>query len=83
MGFIELNNINNNFRQRWRLDILEGNKQAIYPVLEWIFNSVDRLKERVYLANYLTKIEIPPEEQSAELSKLSAIIDQKMDEFKV
>jgi intraflagellar transport protein 81 len=65
------------------LDILEGNKQAIYPVLEWIFNNVDRLKERVYLANYLTKIEVPPEEQSAELSKLSAVIEQKMDEFKV
>lgn len=65
------------------MDILEGNKQAIYPVMEWIFGNVDSLKERVYLANYLTKIDIPPEEQSPELSKLAAVIEQKMDEFKV
>jgi hypothetical protein len=51
--------------------------------MEWIFNNVDRLKERVYLANYLTKIEIPPEEQSAEITKIAAIIEQKMEEFKV
>lgn len=62
---------------------MEGKKEAIYPVMEWIFNNVDRLKERVYLANYLTKIEVPAEEQSAEITKISSVIEQKMEEFKV
>ncbi|KAI6191546.1 IFT81-CH domain-containing protein [Aphelenchoides bicaudatus] len=69
--------------QNWRLDILEGKKEVIYPVLEWIFGNVDRLKERVYLATYLTKIEVPHEEQTAEIAKLSAIIEQKMEAFKL
>ncbi|KAI6232555.1 IFT81-CH domain-containing protein [Aphelenchoides besseyi] len=68
--------------QSWRLDILEGNKQAVYPVLEWIFTNVDRLKERVYLAKYLTKIEIPHDIQTPELMQVSSAIEQKMNEFK-
>lgn len=70
-------------RQKWRLDILEGNKAAVYPVLEWIFNNVDRLKERVYLASYLTRIEVPPEEQSPDVVRLIGLVDRKMEEFKV
>jgi len=31
------------------LDLLEGKKAAIYPILKWVFDDVDRLKERVYL----------------------------------
>lgn len=64
--------------------MLEGNKAVIYPILEWIFENVDRLKERVYLARYLTKLEVPPEFQtSPDLAALAHLIDQKMEEFKV
>ena len=42
-------NVIPHFSQRWRLDILEGNKLSIYPILKWLFEDVDRLKERVYL----------------------------------
>lgn len=38
---------------------MEGEKASIHPILEWIFKNVDILKERAYLAKYLTKIEIP------------------------
>uniref|UniRef100_A0A914YBU3 IFT81 calponin homology domain-containing protein n=1 Tax=Panagrolaimus superbus TaxID=310955 RepID=A0A914YBU3_9BILA len=68
--------------QRWRLEILEGEKSAIYPVLEWIFNNVDRLKERVYLARYLTRIEVPPEEVTPDIQRVQNGITDKMEEFK-
>uniref|UniRef100_A0AC35GLE4 IFT81 calponin homology domain-containing protein n=1 Tax=Panagrolaimus sp. PS1159 TaxID=55785 RepID=A0AC35GLE4_9BILA len=68
--------------QRWRLEILEGEKSAIYPVLEWIFNNVDRLKERVYLARYLTRIEVPPEEVTPDIQRVQNAISNKMEEFK-
>ncbi|KAE9555983.1 hypothetical protein FO519_000839 [Halicephalobus sp. NKZ332] len=68
--------------QKWRLDIVEGEKTAIYPILEWIFNNVDRLKERIYLARYLTKTEVPPEEVTPEIQKLQNVIAEKMEEFK-
>ena len=29
--------------------MLEGNKRAIYPILKWIFENVDQLKERIYI----------------------------------
>lgn len=32
---------------------------AIYPILEWIFNNCEKLKERAYLAKYLVKTDIP------------------------
>lgn len=62
--------------------MLEGDKSAIYPVLEWIFINVDRLKERVYLASYLTKIDVPVEEQSPDVVRLMQLVDQKMEQFK-
>ncbi|CAD5228974.1 unnamed protein product [Bursaphelenchus okinawaensis] len=68
--------------QAWRLDLLEGQKQAVYPILEWIFNDIDRLKERVYLANYLTITDIPIEEQSPDVQQLMGKVQQKMQEFK-
>uniref|UniRef100_A0A914CP04 Intraflagellar transport protein 81 homolog n=1 Tax=Acrobeloides nanus TaxID=290746 RepID=A0A914CP04_9BILA len=68
--------------QKWRLGILEGEKMAIYPVLEWTFKNVDRLKERVYLANYLTRIEVPVEDQSPEVVRLVNQVYEKMEEFK-
>ena len=73
-----------NSRQQWRLDILEGHKASIYPILEWIFDNIDRLKERVYLAQFLTRIEVPIEEQQhPDIKSLMIQVDQKMEEFKV
>ena len=61
---------------------MEGHKTAVYPILEWIFTNVDRLKERVYLASFLTRIEVPLEDQSPEVVRLMNTVDQKMEEFK-
>ncbi|KAL3108035.1 hypothetical protein niasHT_018197 [Heterodera trifolii] len=69
--------------QRWRLELLEGQKSAVFPILEWVFANVDRLRERVYLASFLTRVEVPLEhQQSPEIIRLINAVEQKMDEFK-
>uniref|UniRef100_A0A1I8BID3 t-SNARE coiled-coil homology domain-containing protein n=1 Tax=Meloidogyne hapla TaxID=6305 RepID=A0A1I8BID3_MELHA len=69
--------------QRWRLDLLEGNKRAIYPILKWIFENVDQLKERIYIGRHLTRVEVPLEEQTPEVIRLMQEVEVKMEEFKV
>nr|CAD2129001.1 unnamed protein product [Meloidogyne enterolobii] len=69
--------------QRWRLDLLEGNKRAIYPILKWIFENVDQLKERIYIGRHLTRVEVPLEEQTPEVTRLMQEMELKMEEFKV
>ena len=46
-----------NFRQ----GLVEGHKQIVYPVLEWLLNRIPELKKRAYLAKYLVKVDLPPE----------------------
>lgn len=48
-----------NYRQEWRRGIVEGEKTAINPILEWIFKDTESLKERAYLAKYLITVEVP------------------------
>ena len=45
----------------FRQGLVEGDKQVIYPVLEWILTHVTELRQRAYLAKYLVKLDIPPE----------------------
>ena len=40
---------------------MEGDKQVIYPVLEWILQHRPELQKRAYLAKFLVKLDIPPE----------------------
>uniref|UniRef100_A0A0R3S0F3 Intraflagellar transport protein 81 homolog n=1 Tax=Elaeophora elaphi TaxID=1147741 RepID=A0A0R3S0F3_9BILA len=68
--------------QQWRRNIVEGEKTVIYPILEWIFKNMDALKERAYLAKYLTKIDVPGAFQDPELIELSNQISTLMEEFK-
>uniref|UniRef100_A8P4G1 IFT81 calponin homology domain-containing protein n=1 Tax=Brugia malayi TaxID=6279 RepID=A8P4G1_BRUMA len=56
---------------------------VIYPILEWIFKNVDALKERAYLAKYLTRIDVPGAFQDPEIIDLSNQISILMEEFKV
>uniref|UniRef100_A0A1I7VPY0 Intraflagellar transport protein 81 homolog n=1 Tax=Loa loa TaxID=7209 RepID=A0A1I7VPY0_LOALO len=68
--------------QQWRRSIVEGEKTVICPILEWIFKNVDVLKERAYLAKYLTRIDVPGAFQDPELIELSNQISALMEEFK-
>ncbi|VDN07501.1 unnamed protein product [Thelazia callipaeda] len=69
-------------RQEWRCGIVEGEKSTIYPILEWIFQNVNIVKERAYLAKYLTKIDVPGAFQDSEVVEFSNQVSSMMEEFK-
>uniref|UniRef100_A0A9J2Q4D3 Intraflagellar transport protein 81 homolog n=1 Tax=Ascaris lumbricoides TaxID=6252 RepID=A0A9J2Q4D3_ASCLU len=80
--------------QEWRRGIVEGEKTAINPILEWIFKDTESLKERAYLAKYLITVEVPGkifhysiiritrEFQDSEIVELQNEVTRLMDEFK-
>ena len=41
--------------------LIAGDKRTIYPILEWLLVRLSDLKTRAYLAQYLVRIDIPPE----------------------
>ena len=41
--------------------LIGGEKRTIYPIMEWLLSRLSDLKTRAYLAQYLVKIEVPPE----------------------
>uniref|UniRef100_A0A0N4ZJ88 Intraflagellar transport protein 81 homolog n=1 Tax=Parastrongyloides trichosuri TaxID=131310 RepID=A0A0N4ZJ88_PARTI len=69
--------------QEWRTGIIEGEKGYVYPILYWIFTNTDKIKERIYLGKYLTKINIPPEYRDDEIMELENEVNNMMEEFKV
>lgn len=34
----------------------------MYPILHWLFENLTELKTRAYLARYLVKLEVPPDQ---------------------
>ena len=40
---------------------MQGDKQVIYPIIDWLLRRIPELRKRAYLANYLVKPEIPPD----------------------
>jgi len=40
---------------------VQGDKQVLHPILEWLLRNLDDLRKRAFLAQYLVKIEIPPD----------------------
>lgn len=42
-------------------DLLDGEKRVIYPILKWIFDNEEMVKEASYLAKYLLPLNLPPE----------------------
>lgn len=49
------------FRATFRQGLVQGDKQIIHPILEWVLLNLEDLKKRAYLAQYLVKLEIPNE----------------------
>eukprot|EP01136_Pigoraptor_vietnamica_P035750 Opistho-1_new@101407 len=45
----------------FRQDLVQGERDAIYPLLYWILQRVDDLRKRAYLARFLVQIEVPDE----------------------
>ncbi|CEF70549.1 Intraflagellar transport protein 81 homolog [Strongyloides ratti] len=68
--------------QDWRTGIIEGEKCYIYPILYWVFTNQEKIRERVYLSHYLTKVNIPPEFKDDEIIELENEVNQVMEQFK-
>ena len=49
-------------RNAFRNGLIQGDKLVIYPILQWLFENLPELKKRAYLARYLVKVEIPPDQ---------------------
>ena len=49
-------------RNAFRQGLVQGEKPVIYPILQWLFQNMEDLKKRAYLARYLVRIDIPPEQ---------------------
>ncbi|KAK9510580.1 hypothetical protein O3M35_005327 [Rhynocoris fuscipes] len=45
----------------FRQGLVQGEKQVIHPILEWILKNKEDLKIRAYLARFLVKVEVPME----------------------
>lgn len=41
--------------------IVQGDKHVVQPIIEWLLRNKQKLKERAYLANYLVRINVPPD----------------------
>ncbi len=67
--------------------IAMGDKDTIYPILEYCLSNQDELKERLYLAPFLTPVQVPLDitmtQRGDDLSNLSRGYQNLQDEFKV
>ncbi|EFO82944.1 CRE-IFT-81 protein [Caenorhabditis remanei] len=69
-------------QEEWRAGIVEGRKTSVYPLLVFLFENSDGLKERAYLAKYLMKTDVPGEFYDYDIEELQNEIGDLMTEFK-
>ncbi|CAL2050087.1 unnamed protein product [Caenorhabditis brenneri] len=69
-------------QEEWRAGIVEGQKSSLYPLLVFLFENSDALKERAYLAKYLMKTDVPGEFYDYDVEELQNEIAELMTEFK-
>ena len=67
----------------FRQGLMQGDKPAIYPLLQWLLERLPDLKKRAYLARFLGKIEVPSEFlQDEAVVEAVAIHDELLEQFK-
>ncbi|GFU18327.1 intraflagellar transport protein 81 homolog [Trichonephila clavipes] len=67
----------------FRQGLVTGEKSVIYHILEWILRRTPELKKRAYLAQFLMKIELPPDiEGDADIMELYEQYENVIEEFK-
>lgn len=47
--------------QKFSRQLVEGDQEAIHPLLFWMMDNLDSLKKRAYIAKYLQTVEVPEE----------------------
>lgn len=64
--------------------IVQGDKQILHPVLEWLLRNREDLKKRAYLAKFLVKLEVPPEILGdADIAAMYEQYENLIEEFKL
>lgn len=48
-------------RSDFRQGLVTGEKAVVYHIIDWILRRVPELKKRAYLAQFLMKVELPPD----------------------
>lgn len=43
----------------FKQNLIQGNKNTIYSLLEWLLSNFEELKKRMYLAKFLVKVDVP------------------------
>lgn len=72
------------FRPAFRQGLIQGDKKIIHPILEWVFSNIADLKKRSYLAQFLVKLEVPPEMLGdSDISYLYELYEGQIEEFKI
>lgn len=67
----------------FRQNILRCEKNTIYVLLEWLLSNTETLKQRVYLARFLMKIDVPSEILGdSDIATLNQQYVQLLEEFK-
>ncbi|GMR33898.1 hypothetical protein PMAYCL1PPCAC_04093 [Pristionchus mayeri] len=66
----------------WRAGLVEGAPAAIHPVLHYLFENIDHLKTRAYLARFLVRVDVPQELQDPDLHQMQEEVNQLMEQFK-
>ncbi|XP_035233139.1 intraflagellar transport protein 81 homolog [Stegodyphus dumicola] len=67
----------------FRQGLVTGEKSVIYHILEWILRRMPELKKRAYLAQFLMKVELPPDiEGDADIRELYDQYENVIEEFK-
>ncbi|XP_015917332.1 intraflagellar transport protein 81 homolog isoform X2 [Parasteatoda tepidariorum] len=67
----------------FRQGLVTGEKSVIYHILDWLFHRMPELKKRAYLAQYLMKVELPPDiEGDADIRDIYDQYENVIEEFK-
>ncbi|XP_046854329.1 intraflagellar transport protein 81 homolog [Xenia sp. Carnegie-2017] len=67
----------------FRQGLVQGDKPVIYPILQWLFQNLNDLKKRAYLARYLVRIDVPDEQLAdVDISELHETYTELMEQFK-
>ncbi|OQV22094.1 putative Endothelial differentiation-related factor 1-like protein [Hypsibius exemplaris] len=68
----------------WRQDVVEGKRRVLIPVLLYIVRNIQMVQQRVYLAKYMIKIDVPPELRAdSEINQICEEQDRLVAEFAV
>lgn len=71
------------FSNSFRQNLMSGEKNTIYALLDWLLSNMELLRRRAYLARFLMKIDIPSEIQGdSDFAALYQQYTQLIEEFK-